>query len=301
MKTKQKHFTDERKEYYRLWYDYLKENPDYKAFCEWMREKREAVKKGKQGPPWTFKWPKKSMEGKQHPAIITFLKWHDIHKYSFEEWWKWRTDAEIKSEIEGLQYSPAPVEECSMWLKRSIDQLINLFKKDQGRDPTAYELRDKLAHHMEKGSYGGWCLYLQISLSPHHSFSEVEEHFKKIVKPKMLKCKVPMFPDFSTKPELPPLDNLKKYLFVHDLKKKNYKNKEIIKDFAEKFSIKSWEGKETDINITRTVKSHHTKARRIITNALYNVFPGQYDFKSEKDYLIWLRSTIRNQFQEGIS
>lgn len=288
MKTKQKHFTDERKQYYKLWYDYLKENPDYKAFCEWMREKREAIKKGKQGPLWTFKWPMKSMEGKQHPAIMTFLSWHDIHEYSFEEWWTWRTDAEVKCEVETLQYSPAPVEDCSIWLKQSIDQAIHRFNKDQGRDPTAHELRDILLHHMEKGSYGGWCLYLQISLSPYHSFSEVETLFKQIVKPRMLRFETPRFPDFSTRPKLPKKNELDRYLFEYTLRHpkrgKELPVKAIIEKVASssKYGLKSWIGKGNDATTQRIVYEDIKKAERIISHTLYDFFPGQYDLTQKK-------------------
>lgn len=287
----ERYFTEDRKEYYRIWREYLKRNHDYKAFCEYIREKREAVKEGKQEPPWTFKWPKRSMEGKQHPAIITFLQWHDIHKYSFEEWWEYRTTGEegqiispapVEDCSEFVSYggkilwefpSPAPVEVCSIWLNRLVDHLIGRFIRDQGRDPTAYELRDNLVRHMERGGYGAACLYLQISLAPMYPFPEVEKCFKEIVKPKMMKDSVLRFPEFSTKPRFPKKEELERYLLEYDLRTQGLKIRDIIE--------KVWPDRQGEYT-QRMVYEDLAKAKRIISNTLYNIFPGEYDYTRRK-------------------
>lgn len=269
MKNKpQKYFTDERKEYYRLWYRYLKRNDDYEKFCEWMQNEKKI-----QGGPVTIELSKTKLGLKEFTAIPTFIIWRDVHTLSFEKWW----ELIIKNSVPF-----APIQDCDMWLKRTIDFVIDGLMKTQGREPTVYELRENLVRLLERG-YNGKFIYLQIDLRPGCLYSEVEKLFKKIVEPRMKNLLNKQFPNFSTEPSLPKKVELNRYLFEYELhypkQGKGLTVREIIQKVAsdKQYGKVQWAKKEKEKGIQDVVNQDLRKAKRIISNTLRNIFPGEYE------------------------
>ena len=275
MKAKpQKYFTDERKEYYKLWYRYLKRNEDYEKFCEWIQNEK-TIK----DEPVRIDLSNTKLGLKGFAALPIFTIWRDVYTLSFEEWW----ELIIKNSVPF-----APIQECDMWLKRAIDFVIDGLIKTQGREPTVYELRENLVRLLERG-YNGKFIYLQIDLRPGCSYSEVEKRFKKIVEPRMKKLLIKQFPNFSQEPpSVLKKDELDRYLFEYELhypkQGKGLKVDEIIQKVAseKQYGKAHWTGKENEKGIHDVVNQDLKKAKRIISNTLSNVFPGQYDYTKNR-------------------
>ena len=230
-----------RKRYYRLWREYLKRSDEYKEFCEYMRRKREDS-----SIPVPEKFKK---DGIYAPPIVpVFLTFHDVYVYGFDEWW----------EVQGkwlMDDRPTGLYEFSEeFFKKTFDQLINSFEKNEGREPTLRELRDNF---LEFATFNN--RVLPVMVSPNTKLETLVKALKEVIRPyRSLRRKRIVW------------DELERYLIVYDLKAgEKLKWREVIpraqkatRDRSDR-SLRAW---QRDLQ----------KARAIIRNAERGIFPGHY-------------------------
>jgi hypothetical protein len=217
MTIKKRIFTNENKAHYELWWEYLKRNATYEMLCKARKN------------PWAVLFNRTRKVSWSFPERITAYRaynWrHDVHSSAFEDWWKERTTDE------GQVVGPIvkqPVSYAGSALTESIESFIAAFEKREGREPTTRDLKDHLAREIET-SFGGRSLCLVVSRSPFAPpLDEIRREFEALVKPKPYRPKVRMFLNFSTKPKLPPKDELRRHLLEWDVKKEEHAIREIM-------------------------------------------------------------------------
>ena len=243
-------------EVYALWYEYLKRSKDYKEFCEWMRKKRK-----NRNTPVPEKYHK-NKHGGAHPFVFTFLRFHNVHKNSFKEWYKYHEEIRRNIRESG---TPKGIENYSDFVGYDINRCVDSFKRREGREPTIQELKNSLANLMKKEKYALW---LMVSPAGRKT-KELTRQFAEIIKKH--KDETPLR-ELQFKRNLEPtskrkMNEIKTYLEVYDLRLTGSKWMSIT---AKIF------GKYTKYK-QREILRFHSKAKKIIRNAERGVFPGKYE------------------------
>ena len=96
---------DEQKEFFRLWFEYIRRNEIYKEFCEWYRESQKhenfpLPEKLKNLPP-TGVDP--SLFSRLKPYIRLLSTFSDVYVVSFDDWW-----TSQKERLEKIQEGSRP-------------------------------------------------------------------------------------------------------------------------------------------------------------------------------------------------
>lgn len=276
---------EKHKEYYRLWYDYLKKNYKYKDYCSKIAMKKNSTKSRGQTPLFDLDDSSLFAHALAHDLGPVFFTWFNIHdpRHSFDAWWEFMTSKDAKKMEYRSRRNDPPVAEGARWILEDMGWFIRSFRSDEGRDPDGDEFLHYLGCIVSE-PIADLDLVLSVNLSRRYSFQELANAFAKIVKPRLPKSDTLSFPHFSTKPKLPSVDQLRRYLFEWELRyERKLKLREIINRVSgEVPNMKHWIGKERDSDIERTLKAEISKAQKIINNTLQNVFPGKYDFTRKK-------------------
>lgn len=237
----------DKKEFYRLWYEYLKRSDRYKEFCEWTRAKR---KDKSLSPPEKFK---KKEDGSAPKEVFIFLEFRDVFVNSFEEWWKFHKD---RMEYRKIHSSPKGIEYYNEVIERDFDYCINSFKNHEGRELSLQEFKEAFLKRMEQDSH--YFIYLMVNVNG-VSIKELEKQFQDILKDQRAK-RVLYRQRIQAKP-------LERYLQVYDLKKHGLK----WRDIANK--VQSGSTGAFD-NVKRALQNDFDQAEMIIKNVEKGIFPG---------------------------
>lgn len=252
------------KEIYKLWWEYLKRSDDYKEFCEWMRKKRI---NNKIPVPDKFK---KDSKGNAPKELINFLTFHDIHAFSFDEWWEIHKERlDYKKTYHNLL---KPIEDYANFIEGDFDDCIESFKRYEGREPSLKEFKKYFCQLLKQRS--SMFSYFMVTITEDKSV--LKNEFNKIISSQRKKPYVKS--SISIKRNSYPrrdekhirIDELKKYLDVYDLRQQKLKPKEIIK------RINSNDDPD-DLDIQRAYRDHFQKAKKIIKFVERGIFPGWYD------------------------
>lgn len=253
---------DREREYYRLWIEYLKLSKDYKEFCFWFEEKRKNPNLAK---PEKFHKRKDSSGPKEIPNYLTFGNIHDP-KFSFDKW--------FESHKKGMNYaelhkSPKAIEDFTESIGWYIDTAANSFKRKFNREPSLQELKEYLAGHIMKRVFGNR-LYLMVDVTD----KAVIEQFKTLVKKKKEEPIVKGHYYSSIRNRQPIItyeliDELKTYLEIYKLRESGLKPQEVIQAHNPKHK-KIEKGYDS---IERLYRLYYQKAKSIIKNTEYGIFP----------------------------
>lgn len=246
----------EEKEIYKLWYEYLKRSDDYKEFCLWMRKKR---KNSSLPVPEKYR---KNKHGGTHPFVFTFLRFHDVHKNSFEKWYKYHK--EIRRNIRNSR-TPKGINNYSDFVGYDINRCVGSFKRREGREPTIQELKNSLANLMKKEKYALWLMVSPVG----REIKELTRQFAEIIKKhkdetcsQELQYKRNL--ELTSKRRIKEMEN---YLKVYELRSTGLKWMST--------TAKIFGGYTKDRQ--REVMRYYSKAKKIIKNVERGVFPGKYE------------------------
>lgn len=257
---------ERQKDLYRLWIEYLKRSDDYREFSEWVVKRR---KNKKLSPPDMFKRDPKT--GNPPKEILNYVVFGPIHdpRWTFEEWW-----ADHKK---GLTYrqahsTPRPVEDYLKFIGNAIDSCIESFERKKGKKPTLQEFKNYFLRRLNDERYFS---FLMINNSK--SEEAIEAEFKKIRREWKKDPQIKWF-KFQAKMRYLPstnyvrMDELRRHLSIYDKKKEGLGVNEIIKT-DEYYK----ERKERDDVARRLVYMDIAKAKKIIRNTEFGIFPGKYE------------------------
>jgi len=256
------------KEIFRLWIEYLKRSDDYKEFCEWVTKKR---KNKKLPPPDKFKKDPKT--GSAPLEIFNYFSFGPVHDphWTFEEWW---ADHKKKLTYWQANSTSRAVEDCREFIGRRIDSCLEFFKR-QGREPTLQEFKDYFLKRLNAETYFS---FLMIDNSESKEVIEVE--FKKILK-ELKKDPLIKGLELSRKRRYIPstnyvrMDELKRHLRIYDKWKESRGHLNINKIIKTDEYYR--DRKEKDDVARRLVYMDIAKAKKIIRNAEFGIFPGKYE------------------------
>ena len=271
---------DEQKEVYRLWWEYLKRSEDYKEFCGWMRKKREDRKTP---VPEKFK-PKLDKKGGKinHHIVLTFMGFGDVHAYTFEEWWDWMKEKMEEREQNKIHCWPKAIENYLVWY---IETCIDSFETDKDGQGLTLEdvkrgLKKHFVEHVKRFDPGS--LFLMIDPAKGKT-KELCEEFKQIIiakkKDPLVKGRERIYKQRAEPCTQVRIEALKRYLAVYDASKKRNKNTYTLKDVIREIGTnvdKENLNSEKAVDVVRAYGACLQKARKIIRNTEYGIFPGAY-------------------------
>jgi len=260
-----------KKDIYRLWWEYLRRNPDYKEFCNWAGSRKIEELIDDPNPPEKFP----CIEGvKIHDFYWNYKDWGNIHKESFDQFW-------MRIKV----YSDAILDYAEK-IEEDIDLIMCIYGSK--KNLSLAELRYRLIDWIRYGEH----LYLVVELNGSGDLENLTQNFRTLVKAKMQKNRQKFrrwrLRKFPTNPIR--YKPLKKYLATYDrvlcLKKKNKKWPQIFADFYPKIerelSDETLSAAEYDEklsrkeNLLRYLKEEYANAKRIISNVGKGEFPGKY-------------------------
>jgi hypothetical protein len=150
---------DSQKEVYHLWVEYLKRSEAYQRFCDYVRARRDdpsvPVPEGLGG----------DKDGCPNPLVGVYLSFGDIFSYPFNEWWKWKSpflagNHERRSEGTVQDYLTG-----SASIEKDLDGCIDSFKRYEGREPTAEEMKRYFLQILEQQTRERHMLFLRVNLT----------------------------------------------------------------------------------------------------------------------------------------
>lgn len=269
---------DNPKEIYRLWFEYLRRSDDYREFCEWFRARHKDP-----SLPVPDKFKKDSRGGL--PSIVsTFVDFLDVHSCDFDDWWNGQKDR--LERIKGSQ-QPGAVEDyvtgCGS-IEDDLNLCIDVFKRLEGREPSANELKDWFLQAFLKGEGGRRMLLLRVDLA--YEAKDIKAEFKKMMDSDLVKKKMAdaqprrwLLRHKSKKPTgKPRIDDLQKYLDVYDMWKEKVQSRQPGDPGGWDEIIRHFEPGRTASDDTgrRVYLRYKQNAERIISNVEKGCFPGQY-------------------------
>lgn len=260
------------KDFYKLWWKYLKRSDNYKEYCKFVREFMK--EKGKY--PRTEQCPEKFLKKVKNynsedyilvPMFDVYLDFEDVFSRSFDRWWKIRKILQTKR-------NEIIREEVEIYdLDEEIDSYIGDFKEFKGREPTLREFKKGASF----SKIFGIDLYLKIDLLSSARIKDLKELIGKIIRERKnslrrLRCRVNLEPFSNNKYKEfypPKIDELKRYLDVYDLKKKGLSISAIIEKIEPNRNSKG-------ADIQRAFYQDIARAKNIIKNVESGIFPGEY-------------------------
>jgi len=122
------------KMHYKLWWRFLRRSKDYKEFCLWMRNRLENP---------SLKCPEKFLidgkKGRPKPIIITFMRNNDIHAFSFQEWYEYKTEERV---VTSKANKNQVLQNYNGHVCRLLEDRIKVLNDVLQREPTATELME---------------------------------------------------------------------------------------------------------------------------------------------------------------
>ena len=246
----------------------------------------------------------------RNPYIMLLSTLSDVYNISFDEWWE-RQKVRLKRVFgyrkSGPIESPASIEE-------DLDQCIDSFIQSEGREPSAYELRDCFVHFLKRES--DKTLLLRVDLT--HEPKVIKDELKRWITSNGLKKRMNdakswrwmIGHQFKKATGQTPIEDLQTYLEVYDMWEEKVQNKktgdpsgwkEIIQHFKPRAqertadqcakSFKQKHGKKPGVlelqemldeehkryaSLERRYKRYKEKAAKIISNVEMGYFPGEY-------------------------
>jgi hypothetical protein len=240
---------EDKKDGYRLWYEYLKRNKNYAEFCQRIDANKSVPEDSR--------------------FLSVYLNWGNVHKHSFEEWRAgFAREAGSRETVhhELKEIIPQAVEPLGKRFCGHGRHVLESFRMTHRREPTAEELLDAVEVYFESGGLYGTALFTVADLSASSTkakleFERVLADVKRGLSPA---SNVPQFPHFSGRIYR---DELKRYLERYDeVEEANKKGKTAYHVFA-----------SGTISPARPAYRDLEKAERIIANVEHNIFPGKYD------------------------
>lgn len=260
------------KEFYRLWYEYLKRSDNYKDFCKWVSKKR----KNKKFPvPEKFK---KSANGSSPKELFTYLRFRDIYTNSFETLWRF-----LEKNLKHIETNSSPkgVENYNEFVGGHIDSCIESFKRHNKRLPNLQEFRDAFLKMINEGWLRSF-LFLMVNVSV-RTDDDLIRQFKNIIKEKRKDPHVKMY-DLACRRNLKPspddkhipIKELRTYLKVYDLAKKHGYDPTQRNTAKKIYEIIDEQRGKLPESTERKYRMYLSKAKRIIENTEHGFFPGKY-------------------------
>ena len=275
------------KEVYRLWYEYLKESPDFIQACKKALENEKHMGERAAwfwgpGIPGGGAWP----EAEMGYGVYAF---GNIHVLDFEEWW----EIKKKQLAEYDKRKKNPIEDYARSAGQVVFGIIGEFKRLTGREP---DLDEFLAHYRNHlASFDHAFLYLRINLRNAQNLELLKKAFGKIVNQKKKDPIIKRNLQFGERWIYPshPIrqDELERYLKVLKAFKQDLSWKQIAaseqfyhgRGFEDPRKDPKYRGK---LDYTDSVKAaifaDRKNAKRIIKNPERGLFPGPYSRISMK-------------------
>lgn len=243
------------KEYYRLWWEYLRRSPDYQEFCEWYQE---SLKKSETLIPEKFEKGKAEIKNSALIRYYDFIA-ADCHGLSFDDLWKHKKK---RIEFSKNWEKDRLIQNYSKFAEKDFNTFINYFKKFHGREPTMNEFK-KIYY---KDHIDSQLLIIDPRFyEPKEIIQELSKISKEIIR--------------NYRSRMVRIDGLKRYLQVYDLWKQtdeNGKRKFTLKEIIKRVGDKSQKEKADDANVQRAFRADLAKAKKIIKNTERGIFPGKY-------------------------
>ena len=299
---------DEHKEYYKLWFEYLRRSDNYKEYYEWRRGRKDNELRP---------LPRKFIDGSLAPPgtsiyEMLYSTFFDVYNLNFDKWWE---GYKIRIErFSGWAQKLEPIENCAVEtesLEADFDQCIDSFKRSEGREPSANELKTYFIQSLNRGAKRTLLLKIDLAYGP----IVIKDEFKKWVNSSEGKESFAdakswgLLADQFRKPTgQTPIKDLQNYLEVYDMWDEKVRNRkygdpggwdEIIQHFEPRAqkrtadqcdkSFKRKHGKKPGVlelqemldeehkryaSLDRRYKRYKEKAAKIISNVERGYFPG---------------------------
>lgn len=147
---------NELKDVYRLWVEYLKLSLSYQEYCDLMKRKKEI-------PLSLLPNEFKGKEG----LIVNYMIFGNIFEKSFEEIWP---------SIDFWNAVASPISDFGESISSLIDNCIDNFKKEHGKEPTSQDIKNILVKTFDDPTK----LYLKIDLTK-GTLDEIVDQFKNMI------------------------------------------------------------------------------------------------------------------------
>jgi hypothetical protein len=151
---------NKRREYYKLWHEYLLESKLYEEFVEWSRKR--IVENKKIQPPKVFKNSKKRGS---HPFLFGETKYFalmDAYGYAFDEYWEFKKEGDRKQ----MDWQKKNLLiDAATFINKEIEDFVRAFSEDKGREPTFIEFKRNISKWMLFHELDH--VYVINSLAPH--------------------------------------------------------------------------------------------------------------------------------------
>ena len=278
---------DNDKEFYRLWFEYLKRNETYKELCKWMRITHLMTEEHE--VDFTDQYKKLCEQMRREDISIqlpdkftvilkdvVFANFGDIFTIDFDEWWKNRENRKRPKVLEEYVTSEAlPLVEAD------LDYCIWQFEQKHGRKPSAIELKQCFVDYLRRQLPSHRFIKLSLmdepkaikhELAKFMSSNSVQETIKE------MKSALKLMKMLYTKPTgKPRLDDLKTYLDVYDMWKERIESKKSSGPGEWRKIIQHFEPNRHDFNesVERRYQRYKQKAEAIISNVEAGDFPGE--------------------------
>ncbi|MBM2833774.1 MAG: hypothetical protein HW406_935 [Candidatus Brocadiaceae bacterium] len=267
---------------YRLWWEYLKRNDDYKEFCDFVRKNRKGNTIGYElfGNFQKLKGDKLNVNQKYgkfilHPLFTNYIRFTDVHTNDFEKWY-----IRHENNLERNRNDAVEAFDLTEKINSNVDERIKAFKMDHNdEEPTVQDLRE-----ISISDYMNTPIYLKIRICAPNTTDDLLRRIGKILKEKRCDPKIRRerakdyclkFSSTIVKDNYIRPGELERYLRVYDLDKQGLRMADIIKEIDPK-------KENTDVNVQRAFYQDLKRAKNIIENVGLGVFPGDYQPRRTK-------------------
>lgn len=258
---------DREKEFFSLWIEYLKRSSDYKDFCDWIAQKRKNPEL-----PWPTKFRENARQSGSTPKeILNYHVFGPIHepRWTFNEWWK---NHQKKLSYRKSHSSPRPIEDYIEIMPLHMKSCAESFERHEGREPTLKEFIDTFPSYLKKDPF----IWLMINVSIIET-KELKNQFGKLISQKIKEPRFRIEGQFDRRWYEPStnyirFDELKRHLRIYDFLEAGMKWKNIAE------GDEAYKNHSADPETTkRLIYMDREKARIIIKNTEYGIFPGKYE------------------------
>lgn len=262
------------KNYYRLWWEYLKRSNRYKKYLEWERmveqDKSIAIPKELANYHESLWW--------------TARNFGDVHKNKFGQWWKDEQNNKLPCPITlTFRANSLGIVDYREVIDRDIKKIYRKFKKEIGREPSINELTHNIKIYMNDKSSERLYLLINFSLD---TTSDITRLFHDILKKRKKECstreKEMILKGMQLKQtsEKRYYEELQRYLAIYDACEAGKTISEIAREMDDEKIDEGDDKSELPIyyaqDAERICRRDRAKARKIIHNVEKGYFPGEY-------------------------
>jgi hypothetical protein len=277
---------DNQKDFFQLWFEYLRRSDDYKEFCEWYREHQ----KDESLPlPGKFVTLPHGLNPDPYvglkPYILLISTFSDVYAIDFDEW---RENQKDRLERINRNRGPGPIEDYTAGassIENDINHCIDAFKQSEGREPSANELKTNFLQFLKRESDKTLLLRVDLTYEP----KVIKDALRGWItsdglKKRMMDAKSwrwlrsHRYKKPTVKQRLLELQN---YLEVYDMWKEKVDNRkpgdpggwdEIIRCLEPNWNING----DDRLSKLKVYQDYKRKAKNIISNTEQGYFPGDY-------------------------